>query len=48
LHYGSVEAFFSLWQKGLVEYDDMEGIAWDWQSIDGAMTKVPLACEAVG
>ena len=31
-----------------VEYDQMEGIAWRWQSIDGAMVKAPLAQEAVG
>ncbi|WP_150081036.1 IS5 family transposase [Chlorobium phaeobacteroides] len=40
--------FLALWQKGLAEYDDMEGIAWTWQSIDGAMTKAPLAQETVG
>jgi hypothetical protein len=26
----------------------MEGVAWKWQSIDGAMVKAPLAQEAVG
>jgi hypothetical protein len=26
----------------------MEGIAWRWQSIDGAMVKAPLAQESVG
>jgi hypothetical protein len=26
----------------------MEGIAWRWQSVDGAMMKAPLAQEAVG
>jgi transposase len=40
--------FLALWQAGLAEYDDMEGIAWKWQSIDGAMTKAPLAKETVG
>ena len=25
--------FLKLWKKGLAEYDDMEGIAWKWQSI---------------
>src|ERR1019366_4013324 len=29
--------FLRLWRGGLAEYDDMEGIAWRWQSIDGAM-----------
>ena len=40
--------FVKLWRKGLAEYDEMEGIAWSWQSIDGAMVKAPLALEAVG
>lgn len=40
--------FLQLWQAGLAEYDDMEGIAWTWQSIDGAMNKAPLARESVG
>jgi len=40
--------FEELWKAGLAEYDDMEGIAWRWQSIDGAMMKAPLAQESVG
>jgi transposase len=40
--------FVRLWRKGLAEYDELEGIAWAWQSIDGAMVKAPLAQEAVG
>jgi transposase len=40
--------FVALWRAGLAEYDEMEGIAWHWQSIDGAMIKAPLAREAVG
>jgi transposase len=40
--------FEALWKAGLAEYDEMEGIAWKWQSIDGAMVKAPLAQEAVG
>jgi len=46
---GNVRDFFlALWRSGLAEYDDMEGIAWRWQSIDGAMVKAPLAQETVG
>ncbi len=26
--------FESLWEAGLAEYDDLQGIAWRWQSID--------------
>jgi transposase len=40
--------FIRIWRAGLAEYDEMEGIAWAWQSIDGAMVKAPLAIEAVG
>ncbi len=40
--------FQKLWKAGLAEYDEMEGIAWAWQSIDSAMTKAPLAQESVG
>jgi len=32
----------------MAEYDEMEGIAGDWQSVDGAMVKAPLAIECVG
>ena len=40
--------FLQLWRAGLAEYDGMEGIAWEWQSIDGATGKAPLAIECVG
>jgi len=40
--------FLALWRAGLAEYDEMEGIAWQWQSIDGAMVKAPMALETVG
>jgi transposase len=40
--------FLKLWQAGLAEYDEMEGIAWMWQSIDGSLSKAPLALENVG
>lgn len=40
--------FEAIWKTGLAEYDQMQGIAWRWQSIDGAMMKAPLAQESVG
>ena len=40
--------FNALWRAGLAEYDDLAGIAWRWQSIDGAMMKAPLAQEQAG
>ena len=43
------EGFFErLWQAGLMEDDEMQGIAWGWQRLDGALTNAPLAQEAVG
>lgn len=40
--------FRNLWKKGLVEYDQRIGLDWEWQAMDGAMTKAPLAGESTG
>jgi putative transposase len=40
--------FKALWQVGLSEYDDLQGIEWEWQSVDGAMTKAPFGHAASG
>lgn len=48
LEWAKAGVFVRLWQAGLAEYDDMEGIAWRWQSIDGTLFKAPLAQESVG
>lgn len=37
--------FHRLWRLALEEYDDLCGIEWQWQSLDGAMTKAPLGGE---
>ena len=37
--------FEELWELALCEYDDLKGIDWKWQSMDGAMTKSPLGGE---
>jgi len=34
--------FLSLWKLSLDDYDELKGIDWSWQSMDGAMTKAPL------
>jgi transposase len=34
--------FRKLWKASLLEYDELKGIQWNWQSVDGAMTKSPL------
>jgi hypothetical protein len=33
--------FERIWQAGLQEYDELEGIAWEWQSMDGVMRHPP-------
>jgi len=33
--------FKALWQAGLHEYDDVQGIQWEWQAVDVVMTKAP-------
>jgi putative transposase len=37
--------FERLWEIALMEYDDLKGVAWQWQCMDGAMTKAPLGGE---
>jgi transposase len=40
--------FESIWTAGLYEYDELKGLDWEWLSLDGCMTKAPLAKESVG
>jgi transposase len=54
----SIHAYFSewaeagffrrMWQEGLMTYDELCGLCWEWQSVDGCMVKAPLAREAAG
>lgn len=37
--------FLKLWKMELTEYDELKGIDWSWQSMDGAMTKAPFGGE---
>lgn len=39
------ETFSQLWAIALLEYDELKGLEWKWQSMDGAMTKAPLGGE---
>jgi len=47
-YWTQVGFFETIWVLGLEAYDEMEGIAWEWQSLDGNLIKTPLALEAVG
>lgn len=40
--------FRHLWQQGVITYDELKGLDWEWQAMDGAMTKAPLGGEATG
>jgi transposase len=40
--------FHEFWRQGLLAYDRLKGIDWDWLSMDGAMTKAPLGGEKNG
>jgi transposase len=40
--------FKRMWQEGVLAYDELCGLGWEWQSVDGGMVKAPLAREAVG
>ena len=44
-HWVKAGVFRRLWKAGLLEYDERKGIQWDWQALDGAMTKAPLGGE---
>lgn len=37
--------FLRLWQAGVAQFDELQGIDWDWLSMDGVMTKAPLGGE---
>jgi transposase len=40
--------FQRLCTQGLLDYDELKGIEWKWQAMDGAMTKAPLGKEQTG
>lgn len=42
------DVFLALWEKGLLDYDALRGIDWEWLAMDGAMTKAPLGGEKGG
>ncbi len=34
--------FEKLWKTGVEQFDELQGIDWEWTSMDGAMGKAPL------
>ena len=37
--------FHRMWEAGLEKYHELKGLDWEWQSMDGVMTKAPLGGE---
>jgi putative transposase len=37
------DVFLKLWKAGVEQFDELQGIAWDWLSMDGAMTKCSIS-----
>ena len=48
LEWRKADVFRRLWQAGVLEYDELQGLDWEWQAMDGAMTKAPLGGEGTG
>lgn len=42
------DVFEQLWKAGLLAFDEAMGIDWEWQAMDGVMTKAPLGGEKDG
>jgi len=40
--------FSEFWRQGLLAYDELQGIDWEWLSCDGALGKAPLGGEQTG
>jgi putative transposase len=40
--------FDEIWRQGLLEYDPVVGIDWEWLAADGAMGKAPLGGAKTG
>jgi transposase len=41
-HWVTAGVFGPLWAVALTVDDDLKGLEWTWQSVDGAMTKAPV------
>jgi transposase len=46
--WAEASVFRRMWEAGLLEYEVLKGIGWEWQAMDGAMTKAPLGGKRYG
>ena len=44
----SADVFLKLWHMGVAQFDELQGLDWNWLSMDGAMTKAPLGVKKTG
>jgi putative transposase len=42
------EVFENMWKEGLLEHDEKKGINWEWQAMDGAITKLLSGGKSTG
>ena len=47
-HWAAAGVFEQAWLLVLIDYDLAVGIEWQWQALDGVITKAPLGGEATG
>jgi putative transposase len=40
--------FHEIWRQGLLDYDTVVGVDWEWLAADGAMGKAPLGGDKTG
>jgi transposase len=40
--WGAAGVLLHLWQAGVAQFDELQGIDWAWLSLDGALSKAPL------
>ena len=40
--------FMEFWRQGLLAYDELQEVDWEWLSCDGAIGKAPLGGDATG
>jgi transposase len=44
-HWVAAGVFLQLWQAGVEQFDELQGLDWAWLSMDGALGKAPLGGE---
>jgi hypothetical protein len=45
---GAADVFLQLWQAGVEQVDELQGLEWDGRSRDGAMPKAPRGGKTTG